>query len=143
MDGSDVFCVDFHPDGSRLASGGNDNRIVLWDTTSWEPVHELRGHGSYVKALVFNPDGTQLASASGDFTVKIWDTVPRAERRRQAIEARQLRDGLRPRIESLLAERKEPALVAEAIETGESLSRSERAAARRVLLGICRQESAK
>ena len=131
---SHVYCVDFHPDGTRLASGGNDNRIILWDTTSWEPVHELRGHRSYVKDLRFNPDGTQLASASGDFTVKLWDTVPRAERRRQAVEARRLRDGLRPRIETLVRELKEAAHVAEAIENDERLSPDERAAARRVLL---------
>ena len=138
---SDVYCVEFHPDGSRLASGGNDNRIILWDTTSWEPVHELRGHGSYIKALRFSPDGTQLASASGDFTVKIWDTVPRAERRRQALEARQLGDRMRPRVETLLRELTDPAKVAEAIENDDRLSPRERAAARRVLLGIVRHET--
>ena len=135
---SHVYCVEFHPDGTRLASGGNDNRIVLWDTANWESVHELRGHGSYVKALCFSPDGTQLASASGDFTVKVWDTVSRAERRRQAIEARGLRDELRPRIEALLGELKEAAHVAEAIETGGRWSPAERAAARRVLLELVR-----
>jgi hypothetical protein len=135
---SHVYCVEFHPDGTRLASGGNDNRIVLWDTTSWDPVHELRGHGSYVKALRFSRDGTRLASASGDFTVKIWDTIPRVERRRQAIEARRLRESLRPRIEALLAELNEPAKVAGAINNDESLSPAERAAARRVLLDIVR-----
>jgi serine/threonine protein kinase/WD40 repeat protein len=83
-----TMCVDFHPDGTRLASGGNDNTVVLWDTTTWEPVLELRGHSSYVKTVVFSPDGTQLASGSGDLTAMIWDTLPRAERHRQAMAAR-------------------------------------------------------
>ncbi len=86
--GNTAYCVDFHPDGTRLASGGNDNAILLWDTATWEPVLELRGHDSYVKTVVFSPDGTQLASGSGDLTVRIWDTVPRAERHRQATAAR-------------------------------------------------------
>jgi WD40 repeat protein len=83
-----AYCVDFHPDGTRLASGGNDNAVTLWDTTTWEPVLELRGHSSYVKSLVFSPDGTQLASGSGDLSVRIWDTIPRDERHRQAMAAR-------------------------------------------------------
>ena len=129
-----VYCVDFHPDGTRLASGGNDNRILLWDTSSWEPVHELRGHGSYVKALCFSPDGTQLASASGDFTVKVWDTVPRATRRRQAIERRRLRESLAPRLEALRAGTKDVSQATEALMSDESLSSGERRAARRALL---------
>jgi serine/threonine protein kinase/WD40 repeat protein len=86
--GAHAYCVEFHPDGKRLATGGSDNAIRLWDTTAWEPVLELRGHTSYVKTLVFSLDGTQLTSGSGDLTVRIWDTIPRAERHRQAVAGR-------------------------------------------------------
>ncbi len=82
--GTHTYGVDFHPDGTRLATGGADNAIRIWDTTTWEAVLELRGHTSYVKTLQFSPDGTQLASGSGDLTVRIWDTIPRAERHRRS-----------------------------------------------------------
>lgn len=79
-----VYCLAFHPNGSRLASGGNDATIRIWDTRSWEQLLELRDHGSYVKSLQFHPDGRQLASGSGDSTVRLWDTVPANERARRA-----------------------------------------------------------
>lgn len=83
--GTHTYCVEFHPEGTRLASGGNDQAVRLWDTTTWEQVLDLRGHSSYVITLNFSPDGTQLASGSGDLTVRLWDSIPRAERHRQAM----------------------------------------------------------
>ena len=77
-----VYSLVFHPDGSRLASGGNDGTIRLWDTRRWQQVLELREHESYVKGLAFHPDGSQLASASGDSTVRLWDAIPAVERAR-------------------------------------------------------------
>ena len=71
------------PDGSSC----NDGVIRLWDTATWQQVHEMRGHTSYVKVVAFSPDGTQLASGSGDFTVRLWDTLTRAERRQAASRA--------------------------------------------------------
>ncbi len=75
-----VFCVAFSPDGKRLASGGDEGEIVLWDTTTWREVRKLdgdsggkKGHYEDVWGLAFSPDGRRLASASHDETVRIWD----------------------------------------------------------------------
>jgi WD40 repeat protein len=72
----EVYSVCFSPDGSRAATGCQDNSIRLWDTRTWQQVLELRGHTDYVHSVAFSPDGTQLVSASGDGTVRIWDTRP-------------------------------------------------------------------
>jgi WD40 repeat protein len=67
-----VFCADFSPDGTRLATACGDNTIRLWDVGTGQEVIELRGHESYVKSVAFMPDGKSLISASGDFTVRVW-----------------------------------------------------------------------
>jgi formylglycine-generating enzyme required for sulfatase activity/WD40 repeat protein/energy-coupling factor transporter ATP-binding protein EcfA2 len=64
------------PDGARLAIGGADGSVSLWDAATAERLGlvpaELR-HGDKVLDLAFRADGRQLASASADGTVKLWD----------------------------------------------------------------------
>jgi WD40 repeat protein len=67
-----VYTLAFSPDGSRLASGGNDNVIIIWDPKFGDSLLELRGHAAYVHAVSFSPDGASLVSASGDGTVRVW-----------------------------------------------------------------------
>jgi WD40 repeat protein len=63
--------VAFSPDGSRLASGGDDKMVRLWDPKTGKSVQNFSGHGGPVLGVAFSPDGQQLASASGDKTVKV------------------------------------------------------------------------
>ena len=64
----------FSPDGARLATGGIDAVVRLWDTGTLKTLGELRGHDGPVLNLAFSGDGKRLASASGDGTVRVWDT---------------------------------------------------------------------
>jgi WD40 repeat protein len=74
--------VAFSPDGRFLAAGGGKPTnyaetdilatIIVWDTRTWRPVAELKGHRRYITEIAFSPDSTMLASASQDRTVKLW-----------------------------------------------------------------------
>jgi WD40 repeat protein len=66
--------IAFSPDGRRLATGGDENTVKIWDVPSGRELHTLRGHKADVYAVAFSPDGGRwIASAGEDSTVKVWD----------------------------------------------------------------------
>ena len=70
-----VNSVAFSPDGSRLASGGWNQTIKVWDAASGQELRTLKGHTDQVLSVAFSPDGSRLVSASQDKTIKVWDTA--------------------------------------------------------------------
>jgi WD40 repeat protein len=69
-----IWCVAFHPDGTRLATASFDQTVRLWDIASGLELATLKGHPDRVLGVAFSPDGGRLASAGGkDLTVRLWD----------------------------------------------------------------------
>ena len=75
-----ISCAAWSPDGKTLATGSNDNTIILWDALTGKPKATLEGHEGPVRSLAFRPDGKMLASSSEDKTVKLWDVATNQER---------------------------------------------------------------
>jgi WD40 repeat protein len=73
--GGPVYSLALSRDGTRLASGGKDNVVRLWDVPGRRPAapFAFEGHRKTVTSLTFSPDGRRLASAGGDKKVMVWD----------------------------------------------------------------------
>ena len=65
--------VKFSPDGSRIAVGGQDGKIRLYNPDG-NLQETLSGHTAELYAVDFSPDGQTLVSGSSDGTVRLWDT---------------------------------------------------------------------
>jgi len=78
-----VYTLAVSPDGSRLASGGADGTVLLWDTATASAVHRCTDHGSAVYAAAFSPRG-QLATGERAGTVLVRDGRTGAVQRRLA-----------------------------------------------------------
>lgn len=74
----EVCGLKWSPDHQMLASGGNDNKLFVWNTSSSVPVHRHNDHKAAVKAIAWSPHqhGT-LASGGGtaDRTIRFWNTL--------------------------------------------------------------------
>lgn len=65
--------VVFSPDGSHIASCGEDMTVRLWDTASGELLRTLTGHTGAVMGVDISPDNALVASCSEDKTVRLWN----------------------------------------------------------------------
>jgi WD40 repeat protein len=74
-----VLCLAISPDGKKLASGGCDRLVRVWDIASGVAKANLEqsieNHADWVFAVAFSPDGKHLATGSRDKSAKVWDLV--------------------------------------------------------------------
>jgi len=68
-----VKALAWSPDGKRIASGGNDNTVQVWDAADGGNVYTYSGHSATVTSVIWSPDSERIASGSDDKTVQVWE----------------------------------------------------------------------
>jgi WD40 repeat protein/serine/threonine protein kinase/DNA-binding SARP family transcriptional activator len=68
------WSLDVHPDSHLVASGADDDRVILWDYTTGEEIRALEGeHSDSIGDLVFTRDGKYLLSGAYDDWMVLWE----------------------------------------------------------------------
>jgi len=72
-----VLCLALSADGKKLAAGGCDRAVRVWDiaggVASAKLEQTIENHADWVLGVAFTSDGKYLLSGSRDKTAKVWD----------------------------------------------------------------------
>lgn len=81
-----VLSVAFSPDGTILATGGEDAVVRLWNVKTGSPKNSLRGSTGAIVGVAFSPDGQLILTRSLDRTISFWDITTGNLVRRLSLE---------------------------------------------------------
>ncbi|GMM29915.1 Cdh1 protein [Martiniozyma asiatica (nom. inval.)] len=74
----EVCGLKWNIDENKLASGGNDNKLFVWDGLSSDPLYKFTEHEAAVKAISWSPHQRGVLASGGgtaDRRIKIWNTL--------------------------------------------------------------------
>jgi len=74
----EVCGLKWSPDNQNLASGGNDNKLFVWNLHSAQPCQTYHEHTAAVKAIAWSPHHYGLLASGGgtaDRKIRFWNTL--------------------------------------------------------------------
>nr|CDI54645.1 cell cycle regulatory protein [Melanopsichium pennsylvanicum 4] len=72
----EVCGLKWNTETNQLASGGNDNRLIVWDALNEAPLHRFTEHTAAVKAIAWNPHQQGILASGGgtvDMKIRFWN----------------------------------------------------------------------
>lgn len=71
----DMNVLDYSPNGQNIATGGDDGKVKLWNTSSGFCYVTFKEHTGGISSVKFAPNGMAVVSASLDGTVRAFDLM--------------------------------------------------------------------
>lgn len=74
----EVCGLKWNVEENKLASGGNDNKLFIWDALNTKPLYQFNDHTAAVKAISWSPHQRGVLASGGgtaDKTIKTWNTL--------------------------------------------------------------------
>ena len=74
----EICGLKWNSDDGQLASGGNDNKLFVWDRSNSEPLYKFSEHSAAVKAIAWSPHQRGLLASGGgtaDRKIRFWNTT--------------------------------------------------------------------
>lgn len=74
----EVCGLKWNVEENKLASGGNDNQLIVWDGLNPKPLYQFTDHTAAVKAIAWSPHQRGILASGGgtaDKTIKTWNTL--------------------------------------------------------------------
>lgn len=74
----EVCGIKWSPSGTQMASGGNDNKLLVWDNTSSSTLYRFSEHVAAVKAITWNTHQHGILASGGgtaDKKIRFWNTL--------------------------------------------------------------------
>ncbi|KLJ11092.1 hypothetical protein EMPG_13612 [Blastomyces silverae] len=69
----EVWYLEFSHDGTKLATTGRENIVIIYDVATFSVIHRLTDHGGPVAYATWSPDDSKLISCSQDYKARLWD----------------------------------------------------------------------
>ncbi|CAO1618070.1 unnamed protein product [Sympodiomycopsis kandeliae] len=74
----EVCNLEWNTETNQLASGGNDNKLLVWDSLNNTPLHRFSEHTAAVKAIAWSPHQQGILASGGgtaDMKIRFWNTL--------------------------------------------------------------------
>lgn len=70
-----AFSMDFSPDSKKIAIGGADGKLIVYDLINDSIINTINAHSHWVTTVQFDHTGKYIISGGNDGKVKVWNNA--------------------------------------------------------------------